>query len=120
MDAVLPSISNAFTCSGSREISSLLAIADVAGLSRDLPVRAEFDPIRRVQVNALHLPLHPLALRHGGHDLERVAQDHPVRPVLIVLVELGARLGFEAVEIREQVGCLVFRRPGAGRGAGRL
>ncbi len=46
-----------------------------------------------------------LALGEASHDLQRVAEDHAVRPVLIVLIELGFvhALG-DAVEVGEQIG----------------
>ncbi len=51
------------------------------------------------------LPAQALALGQAGHDLEGVAEDHAVGPVLVVLVELGLvhALG-DAVEVGEEVG----------------
>jgi hypothetical protein len=46
-----------------------------------------------------------LALGEAGHDLERVAEDHAVRPILVVGVELGFVRAFgDAIEVSEEVG----------------
>ena len=82
-----------------------LAVLHVAARRRPLEVRVEADAVRRVDVDALHLAAQPLALGQTPHDLQRVAQDHPVRPIGVVGVELGAvRALRQAVEIGEQVG----------------
>ena len=55
------------------------------------------------------LPRRPLALGERRHHLEAVAEDHAVRPVGVVLVELGPRLvARQAVEVGEQVGLPVL------------
>ena len=38
---------------------------------------------------ALHLAPQPLALGEASHHLQRIAENHTVRPVLVVLIELG-------------------------------
>src|SRR5690606_15429027 len=67
--------------------------------------------IGRIEMDALHLALQPLALGERGHDLQAVAQDHAVLPVHGMPVELVAvlRVG-EPVEIGEEV-----RHVGLGR-----
>ena len=94
---------NAFTCSGSREMSACLP-SFTSRVRRDLPVGVELDAVGRVEIDALHLAVQALALGEARHHLKAVAQDHAVRPVLVVLVELGALLRRQAVEVGEQVG----------------
>ena len=51
------------------------------------------------------LPAQALALGQAGHDLEGVAEDHAVGPVLVVLVELGlVHAVRDAVEVGEEIG----------------
>src|SRR5437016_3027713 len=49
-----------------------------------LPIRSELDPVRRIEIDALHLPLEPLLLGQTRHHEQRVAEDHPVRPVSLM------------------------------------
>jgi hypothetical protein len=81
-----------------------IPILHVAAGRAPLEARVELDAVGRVDVGALDLAAKPLALGEARHHLERVAQDHPVRPVLVVLVELGLvdALG-DAVEVGEQI-----------------
>ena len=82
-----------------------LAVLHVAARRRPLEVRVELDAVGRVEVDALHLAAQPLALGQRRHHLEAVAENHPVRPVGVVLVELGpGALVGQAVEVGEQVG----------------
>jgi hypothetical protein len=53
-----------------------------------LKVAVELDAVGWIDVNALHPPAQALALGQTGHHLEGITKDHPVRPVLVVLVEL--------------------------------
>ena len=66
----------------------LLPILDVALAELRLEVRCEPDAVGRVHVDHLHLARQVLAAREARHHLERVAEDHPVRPVHVVTVEL--------------------------------
>ncbi len=67
-------------------------------------VGVEFDAVGWVEVDALDLAAEAFAFCEGGHDLERVAEDHAVGPVLVVLVELGFVGVFgDAVEVSEEV-----------------
>ena len=95
---------------------SSLAVLDVAGQRRNLPVGVELDAVRRVEIDALDLAPQRLALGEARHDGERVAEDETVRPMLVVLIELSARFRVvEAVEIREEVrrvARLLLRRSG--------
>src|SRR5438876_4358778 len=81
-----------------------VAVLHVATGRAPLKIRVELDAVRRVDVDALDLAAQALALGQAGHHLERVAEDHAVRPVLVVLVELRLvhALG-NTVEVREEV-----------------
>ena len=82
-----------------------LSIAHVAAGGGPLKVGVELDAVGRVDVDALHLAAQPLALGQRGHHLQAVAEDHAVRPVGVVAVELGpGLLGGQAVEVGEQIG----------------
>ncbi len=67
-----------------------VAVLHVAAGGGPLEVAVELDAVRRVDVDALHLAAQSFALGQASHDLEGVAEDHAIRPVLVVLVELGA------------------------------
>jgi hypothetical protein len=61
--------------------------------------------IGRVKVDALHLAAQSLPLSKARHHLQGVAEDHAVRPILVVLVEFGLVYAFgDSVEVREQIG----------------
>ena len=81
-----------------------LAVLDVTAGRRPLEVRIELNAVGRVEVDALHLAAQPLALGERAHHLQAVAEDHPVRPVGVVLIELrpGIIAG-EPVEVGEQI-----------------
>ena len=82
-----------------------IAVLHVPARRRPLEVRVELDAVGRIEVDALHLAAQPLALGERRHHLQAVAEDHPVRPVGVVLVELGARVvARQAIEVGEQVG----------------
>ena len=53
----------------------------------------------------LHLALEPLLLGQAGHHQQRIAQDHAVGPVALVVVEIDplVELLRQAVEVGEQV-----------------
>ena len=104
VDAVAPGVAEGF---------DLLRLAgDVVGLAvryfvaggASLEIAVEFDAVGRVEVDALHFAAQALALSEAGHHLQGVAKDHAVRPVLVVLVELGLvhALG-DTVEVGEQL-----------------
>ena len=79
-----------------------LAVAHVAAGGGPLEVGVELDAVGWVDVNALDLAAQAFALGERGHDLEAVAEDHAVRPVGVVAVELGPGLfGGQAVEVGE-------------------
>jgi len=81
-----------------------LSILNISTSSRPLKIGIELDSIRRVNVNTLHLAAQPLSLGQRGHHLQRIAQNHAVAPVGVVLVELGfGVLTRQPVKIIEQV-----------------
>ena len=104
MDAVAPGVAEGFDLLGLAGDVVSLAVLHVAAGGGPLEVAVEFDAIGRVEVDALHAPAQALALGQAGHDLEGVAEDHAVGPVLVVGVELGLvhALG-DAVEVGEEV-----------------
>ena len=75
-----------------------LAVLDVAIARGHLPVRAELDAVGRVDVDHLDLAAQLLPLGERRHHLKGVAEDHPVRPVGVVLVEVDLVELVEAVE----------------------
>src|SRR5262249_31244370 len=79
------------------------AVLHVALPGGDLPVGAELDPVGRVHVDHLDLALQPFFLRQRVHDQQRVAQDQPVGPVLLVAVELHQLFPRDAIEVPEEV-----------------
>ena len=88
----------ALICSASRAASSSLPSLTSRLRADDLPVGAELDAVRRVDVDHLDLAAQLLALGEGRHHLEGVAEDHAVRPVGVVLVEVDLVELVEAVE----------------------
>ena len=57
----------------------------------------------------LHLALEPFLLGQAGHHQQRIAEDQPVRPVLLVLVEVDLLVEVDraAVEVGEEVELVV-------------
>jgi hypothetical protein len=66
-----------------------VAILDVAARRRPLKVAVELDAVGWVEVDALDLTAEAFPFSERGHDLQRVAQDHAVCPIGVVLIELG-------------------------------
>ena len=79
-----------------------LAVLHVALAGADLPVGAELDAVGRVEVDHLDLALEPFLLGQRGHHQQRIAQDHAVGPVLLVVVEVDQVLEGDAVEVGKQ------------------
>ena len=105
VDAVAPGVAEGFDLLGFAGDVGGVAILHVPAGGGPLEVAVELDAVGGIEINALDLAAQALALRKAGHDLERVAENHPVAPVLIVLVELGFVGAFgDAVEIGEEVG----------------
>ena len=81
-----------------------LPVLHIPACRRPLEVRVELDAVRRVEIDALHLAAQPFALGERRHHLKTVAEDYPVRPVGVVLIELGAGVfARQAVEVGEKV-----------------
>ena len=92
----------ALICSASRAASSSLPSLTSALVDADLPIGPEFDAVRRVDVDHLDLAAQLFTFGEGGHDLERVAEDHAVGPVGVVTVEVDGVQLVESVEDVEE------------------
>ena len=104
MNAIPPSIPERLHLLGLARDVVDVAIFHIAARGGPLEVRIELDPVRRIDINALHLPPQALPLGQRRHHLQAVAEDHAVGPVGVVLVELGLRVAFgHAVEVGEEV-----------------
>ncbi len=89
-----------------------LALLHVARARARLPVAGEPNAVGWVQVDHLHLAAQTLLLRQAVHHQQRIAQDHPVRPVLRVRVELQLRLRVgDPIKPAEQIGLRRRARP---------
>ena len=81
-----------------------LPVLNVAAGGGPLEVGVEAYAVRRIDVYALHLAAQPLALGEAAHDLERVAQDHAIRPVGVMLIVFCPLRAFrQTVEIGEEI-----------------
>ena len=87
VDAQLPGVAVGADLLGLAGERAVVAVLDVALVRPRLEVRVVVDAVGRVDVHALDLAGHPLAPQQRVHDQQRVAQDQPVRPVHLVLVE---------------------------------
>ena len=104
MDAVAPGVPKSLHLLGLAGDVLGLAVLHVAAGGGPLEVGVEADAVGRVDIDALHLAAQALALRQRRHHLQAVAEDHAVRPVGVVAVELGRRRAIrQAVEIGEEV-----------------
>jgi hypothetical protein len=105
MDAIAPGVAECLHLFGLTGDVADIPVLHVAAGGGPLKITIESNTIGRVEVDALHLAAQALAFGEARHHLERVAKDHAVRPILIVLVKLGlVRALGNAVEIGEQVG----------------
>ena len=104
MNPIAPSVAEGFDLFGFAGDVVGLAVFHIAAGGGPLEVAVEFDAVGRVEVDALHLAAQALAFGEAGHDLEGVAEEHAVRPILVVLVEVGffGAVG-DAVEVVEEV-----------------
>lgn len=108
MDAEAPSISV--------RLNHLRFACQVRFLVLDFPiphlgleVAGKLDPVRRVDVDHLDLARQVLASRQRRHDLQTVAQDQPIGPVHVMLVELDG-LVVLLLRVREQRAVHVLAR----------
>ena len=76
-----------------------------------LEVRVEPDAVGRVDVDRLDLAAQPLAFRHRRHDLERVAEDHAIRPAAGLELHLRLAVLLGQAEVAEEVGGAVAPVP---------
>ena len=105
VDAISPSVSECFDLLGFSGDVVCVAVSDVSAGSRPLEVRVESDAVRGIDVYALDFVSHAFAFCERCHDLQAVAEYHAVRPVGVVLVELGLGVFvWESVEVGEQIG----------------
>ena len=105
VDAVAPGVAEGFDLFGFAGDVFGFAVFDIAAGGGPLEVGIELDAVRRVKIDALYAAAQSFAFGDAGHDVEAVAEDHAVGPVLFVAVELGALGAFgEAVEVGEEVG----------------
>ena len=93
----------AFTISGSRVISSSSLARHISLAHERLKIRPELNPIRRVDVDHLHLSAEALVLQQRVHHDEAVTEDQPIYPFVLILVSLGDGVGEWALGIAEQV-----------------
>jgi hypothetical protein len=80
----------------------LLLVLHVPLADQRLEVTRELDAVRRVHVDHLDLARQVLAGGQGRHHLQAIAEDEPVRPVDVVLVELD-RLAVLQLGVGEEV-----------------
>ena len=105
VDAVAPGVSKSLHLLGLAGDVRGLAVLHVTAGGGPLEVGVEADAVGRVDIDALHLAAQALALRQRCHHLQAVAEDHAVRPVGVMAVELGRRRAVgQPVEIGEEVG----------------
>ena len=111
VDAIGPSVAERLHLFGFAAEMIGLAVLHIAAGGAPLKIAVEFDPVRRVDIDALHLTLQPLPLRQARHDFQAIAQDHAVRPMLIMRIKFGALIGRDAIEIREQIRRILWLCP---------
>src|SRR5437016_9351417 len=70
MYPVPPGVAKGFDLFGLAGDVRDVAVLHVATRSAPLEIAVEFDPVRRVDIDTLHLPAQTLALRQAGHHLE--------------------------------------------------
>ena len=74
----------------------VIAVLHGAVVEANLPVRAVFDAVGRIEIDALHLVGHAFAFEERGHDEQAVALDEAVGPAVGVGVVIGDFLQFFA------------------------
>src|SRR4051794_15316293 len=103
MDAELPCVAERLDLLDLARGILELAVLDVPPACGNLPVASEFDPVRRIDVDHLDLAAKGLPFSEARHDIQRIAEDHsigPVRLVLVVLDEIEVSKSIEAFEKR--------------------
>ena len=89
MNAIAPCVAECFYLLRLASDVIDVAVLHIAARRGPLKIGVELDAIGRIDVDALHLAPQSLALRQRRHHLQAVAEDHPIGPMRIVLVELG-------------------------------
>src|SRR5690349_11944421 len=89
MDAVPPNVTEGLHLLRLASDVVRVAVPNVAACGGPLEVAVEPDPVWGVKVDTLHLAPKPLPLSQARHHLKRITEYHPVRPILVMLVELG-------------------------------
>ena len=116
MNAIAPSIAESFDLFRFAGDVVGVAVLHVAAGGAPLEIGIELDAVGRIEINALDFAAQAFAFGKRRHDLQAVAKNHAVRPIGVVLVELGGAGVFgQAVEITEKVN---LRRGGRGAGLG--
>src|ERR1017187_1010938 len=103
MDALLPGVTKCFDLLDLASRIRDFPVSYSCIVCRYLPVGTKAYSVRRVNVDHLDFTAKVLLLCERGHHLKRVAEDHSVRPVRIVLVVLNRLPAGEAVEVCEQI-----------------
>jgi hypothetical protein len=86
-----------------------VAVFDIPAGGGPLEIGIELDAVGWIKINALNLAFKAFPFGEACHNLEAVPQDHAVRPVLIVLVELGFIYPFgDAVEVGKKIYLAAF------------
>src|SRR5256885_7945647 len=104
MDSISPCVTKRlhlfrFACDMRR-----ISIFRIAVRRTPLEVAVELDAVGGINVYALNLSAQTLALGETRHYLEGIAKNHPIRPVLVVLVELGLVYTLrDAIEVGEEI-----------------
>ncbi len=89
VDAVAPGVAKGLNLLRFAGDVADVAILNVAASGGPLEIAVELDAVGRIEIDALDAPAKPLPLGQTGHDLEGISQNHTVRPVLVMVIELG-------------------------------
>ena len=79
----------------------ILAVGHVAIADVRLEVALVLDPVRWIQEHTLNLAREAFTVKQAGHDGEGVTEDHSVRPVEIVLVELDGFVWLQRSDVKQ-------------------
>ena len=105
MNSIAPGVSKGFDLFGFAGDVGGVAVLDVSAGGGPLEIAVELDAVRGVEIDALDLASESFAFGEAGHDHQGIAEDHPVGPVLVVLIEVGFVDPFgDAVEVGIEVG----------------
>ena len=71
----------------------VIVVSDVPFPNKRLEVGPEFHAVGRVHIDHLHLPAEPFIVQQRIHDHERIAEDHPVHPLVGVFIRFQHLIG---------------------------